>query len=488
MSAPYSTQSISGYNSNPPADDGSSSASNQILWATVKTKIGDPVKTLSEAIDSALVSAFPKVIGGGGVTSTAVNYTVQSSDQGKLVRATASGITVTTPDAATVTSPFVFALLNNSSDTITLDGNGAQTVDGSSTLTVPAGGGCILFTDSSNWFTNGIQGTLVGKQLQAGDIINATIAHTASSNAATFSLNTLAGVAPSSSDPVLICFPNPGTGGYVYRTVAASTTLTLSSGSTLGASNNVALRIWLVLFDDAGTIRMGAINCRSGTTVYPLGRSPTASSTAEGGAGAADSAQTFYTGTAVTSKNYVILGYAEYNSGLATAGTYNVNPDTIRIFTRGSPLPGSVLQVQENYDGAVASGTTALPFDDTIPQNTEGTQFMTQAITPTSTANLLRIAHSGYYGIGAAANGTMALFQDTTANALAVAAAGSPAVSTGLMASLTYSMVAGTSSATTFKIRVGDAAGDTVTFNGTGAARKFGGVVSSFLRVEEIVA
>ena len=31
---------------------------------------------------------------------------------------------------------------------------------------------------------------------------------------------------------------------------------------------------------------------------------------------------------------------------------------------------------------AVATGTTALPQDDTIPQNTEGTEFLSVAITP----------------------------------------------------------------------------------------------------------
>ncbi len=37
-------------------------SANQVFWATIKDKLGDPVKTLSEAIDSALVTAFGKVI------------------------------------------------------------------------------------------------------------------------------------------------------------------------------------------------------------------------------------------------------------------------------------------------------------------------------------------------------------------------------------------------------------------------------------------
>ena len=59
---PYSTQTISGYNATPPADDGSQVASNQVTWAKHKTKLGDPLKTLAEAIDTACVTFGSKVI------------------------------------------------------------------------------------------------------------------------------------------------------------------------------------------------------------------------------------------------------------------------------------------------------------------------------------------------------------------------------------------------------------------------------------------
>jgi hypothetical protein len=50
-----------------------------------------------------------------------------------------------------------------------------------------------------------------------------------------------------------------------------------------------------------------------------------------------------------------------------------------------------VVQVKNTQTGAVATGTTTIPLDDTIPQNTEGTEFMTLAITPTSSTNKLKI-------------------------------------------------------------------------------------------------
>jgi hypothetical protein len=83
------------------------------------------------------------------------------------------------------------------------------------------------------------------------------------------------------------------------------------------------------------------------------------------------------------------------------------------------PGGGKVLQVVNYQTGTMATGTTVLPFDDTIPQNTEGTEFMTLAITPTSATSRLKIdvvwmgSHTiiNYF--------TVALFVGTTANALA---------------------------------------------------------------------
>jgi hypothetical protein len=153
MADPYSGVSITGYNSNPPADDGSAVEANRVKWATIKTKITDPVKTRTDDMNTALIAAFGKI--DGGITSTSIGYTVLSTDQGKLVRATASGITITTPDATDVDAPFVFELLNDSTGDITFDGSGSQTIDGDASVTVPAGAGFRVRTDGTNWFTGG---------------------------------------------------------------------------------------------------------------------------------------------------------------------------------------------------------------------------------------------------------------------------------------------------------------------------------------------
>lgn len=201
------------------------------------------------------------------------------------------------------------------------------------------------YSDATNWFS--LLTTLQGAQLAYGGILNGTIVESRAGNIATYALKTLAGADPSSADPVLLAFRDPtvGSGGYIFRRVTAALSIDISSGSTMGVpAINTAFKLWIVLFDDAGTIRFGVINTLSGFNVYPLGRFPIASSTIEGGAGAADSAWVFYTKTsAVAAKAYLPIAYASYESGLTALGAWASAPTWIQLFGRGVPLPGSFL-------------------------------------------------------------------------------------------------------------------------------------------------
>jgi len=148
---------------------------------------------------------------------------------------------------------------------------------------------------------------------------------------------------------------------------------------------------------------------------------------------------------------------------------------------------GSIVQVATYATGAVATGTTTIPWDDTIPQITEGTEFMTLAITPTSATNILIIQVTLQIGFNGADWTTVALFQDSTANALA-------ATSTNLSSNFgnpqtfNYKMTAGTTSSTTFRVRGGAGSAGTVTINGSASARRLGGVMASTMTIYEVAA
>jgi hypothetical protein len=150
---------------------------------------------------------------------------------------------------------------------------------------------------------------------------------------------------------------------------------------------------------------------------------------------------------------------------------------------------GSVLQVKNLQTGAVATGTTVIPFDDTIPQITEGTQFMSLAITPISATSKLLICVVATASSSLALQWmTSALFQDSTANALA---ANSAFTTTGTAFSpcvFNHFMTSGTTSSTTFTVRSGSPDAGTTTFNGQSADNRLGGVLASSITITEIAA
>jgi len=148
---------------------------------------------------------------------------------------------------------------------------------------------------------------------------------------------------------------------------------------------------------------------------------------------------------------------------------------------------GAVVQVQSTTSVALATGTTVIPNDDTIPQKTEGTEFLTLAITPTNASNKLKIEVVGLWTADAVNIWLIAaLFQDTTANALAVSLDFDNVAQAIVNHGLSHFMTAGTTSATTFKVRVGPHTSATVTMNGENEGRRFGGVLGSSITITEI--
>ena len=148
---------------------------------------------------------------------------------------------------------------------------------------------------------------------------------------------------------------------------------------------------------------------------------------------------------------------------------------------------GAVVQTVSYQTGAVLTGTTVLPADDTIPQITEGNEYMTLAITPKSATSKLVISVRAFIAHSAVATIGAALFQDATANALAVGSQVQTTVDTQVHIGFTHVMTSGTTSQTTFRVRIGGHAAGTTTFNGAGGARRYGGVMASSIVIQEVL-
>lgn len=187
----------------------------------------------------------------------------------------------------------------------------------------------------------------------------------------------------------------------------------------------------------------------------------------------------------------------------ATSGTiYGLSISSSKVGTNGV-ITGSITNSAVDYTKvatgfcvqevsalftAVATGTTLLPYDNTIPQNTEGDQYMTLAITPKATTNILEITVSAWLSNSAINNMGVALFQDSTANALAASSATIPSASYVITLPLTHTMAAGTTSATTFKVRIGGNIAGTTTFNGQTGGSIYGAITKSSIIIREYKA
>jgi hypothetical protein len=133
--------------------------------------------------------------------------------------------------------------------------------------------------------------------------------------------------------------------------------------------------------------------------------------------------------------------------------------------------------------------TTVMNDDDTAPTNTEGKEFMSITFTPKSATNVLVVKASGLFAPSASDTVNLALFAGSASNCFAASGIYQGNINGKFMIPVTGSMVAGTTSAMTFKFRAGPGtAGTTLTFNGQTGARRFGDVNKSFIEVIEYKA
>lgn len=180
----------------------------------------------------------------------------------------------------------------------------------------------------------------------------------------------------------------------------------------------------------------------------------------------------------------------QYNEKMVGAGHGSLSDTLNRLAlvehnTDGTHKDSLIVQIVGSSTGAVASNAANIPEDDTIPQNTEGYEYMSLAITPTNVNNILIIEVQSFFGDSDGGAMIMALFQDSIADALAVAAYYSSATNSVNPLYIQHKMAAGTISPITFKMRAGASSG-TTTFNGNAGLRKFGGKLNSFMRITEI--
>ena len=196
----------------------------------------------------------------------------------------------------------------------------------------------------------------------SNDCQNLSVTTSVGSSALTVAIKTDAGTDATSLDVINVAMRNAtsATGTYLVRTITGALSMVVSSGSTLGHTSAIAAYIYVYLLDNSGTLEVALSSAR-----YDDGA--IVSTTAEGGAGAADSATAIYSTTARS--NVPIRLVARLTSTQATAGTWATNMSQIslgNIF-----IPASKYQIKSlagDFTGPTTNATevTDLTFSNIV--------------------------------------------------------------------------------------------------------------------------
>lgn len=285
-------------------------------------------------------------------------FTIQDDgDSSKLLKFQASGITTAT--TRTLTAPDANTTITGTDATQTLSNKTfGDAITGTQIATPanPASGFNKLYFKSDNLLytltSAGTEASLSGSFDSSRTYNNGSIAGTVAANALTVALKDKAGSNPTAGSPVQIAFRNStaGTGTYTLRSVTAALSVVVSSGSTLGHSSAVEYDIYVYALDNAGTVELAV----SSHGFWDEGSLQT--TTAEGGAGAADSNSKLYSTTARS--NVPIRLIARLKSNQTTAGTWASSPTEI------SNIPFDIKNISAAYTltsaQTVATATTTI--------------------------------------------------------------------------------------------------------------------------------
>lgn len=148
---------------------------------------------------------------------------------------------------------------------------------------------------------------------------------------------------------------------------------------------------------------------------------------------------------------------------------------------------GALLQIATKEESTVATGTAAAANDDTIPQTSEGDEFLTfDAFTPTDAASKIRAqgvmccayASGGHFG-------WIFVTRDAGTEAIKAHSFVTPGANITFEIPFDFLLDADDALARTYRIFVGATAANTMTRNGVSGSRKGGGAQTCFGSIQE---
>jgi hypothetical protein len=431
------------------------------------------------------------------------NYTTVVTDRDSLILcdSTSASFTITLLPAATAGNGFVQYIkkTDSSAHTVTIQANAAETMDGSNTFIIGSQYDSIeLISDGINWYLTQVKPLTItdtnGNKVLTLTTTASAVNYLDIANAATGNGAVISSKGTDTNIPITL----KGKGTGQVNIGQSTSTATAITGSAVQLASDQPIT------DSANNEYLKFTKVASAVNEMTVSNNVTGSNPSISATGGdTNIGLDFQTkGSAVynlkgTAAQAAWLAFYE-NTGNGTNKTTFKAPESItsdRVVT----LPDADLStwLVQRVGGSTTSngtGSTTIPNDNTIPQITEGNEAFTQAITPKNTANILEIEAIVTFSNSTTNAKTliMALFQDSTANALAATSLATVAEGASFNHQLTlkHTMTAGTVSATTFRIRVGSDTAGTIAWNTLSATttQGFGGIQISSFSIKEYSA
>lgn len=320
-------------------------------------------------------------------------------------------------------------------------------------------------------------------------IVNGPVA-----NGLRISLLTNSFAAPSVADPVWVPIRSV-TGVVALRKVTSAVTMDVPAGATLGTLDATPSRIYVGVMDTGSAIELYVVNPvreePPGSTEFLALQSPSEAypiSTAAVGTGS-DSFHVSYSTIARGGLSHRLVAY--FDSTQPVAGTWNSATTVQMQLGPGVPRTGDIVSTIYSRNGnyATASGAgTIIPYDNSVPQSTEGVALMTVGILPLASANLLRVNARAFLAANGAEFLQLALFRNGVSNSLVTTIHHATTGDSPRGLEVHKLVRANQTSLVDFTARGGLSGANIIYFNGISSGGRYGGNAASHITIEEIQA
>lgn len=196
------------------------------------------------------------------VSAKTANYAFTANDRAQTIINTGGSVTFSFAAAATLGNDWFVLVKNSGTGTVTLDPNGAETIDGSATLILNANDACFVITDGANFYTVGRGQTISTSITRLVKSVAGSADVTLTSTEAAYTIIDFTGILTGN---INVIFPNTVNRWFLFNNTTGAYTLTVKTAAGTGVTITQATRD-IITCD--GTNLNEAVATGSGTVQY----------------------------------------------------------------------------------------------------------------------------------------------------------------------------------------------------------------------------